>query len=332
MTRMSENTAYGFAVGRVRALENSLLGRGQYDRLLRVAGPVEFAAALQDVGYGRFFDSSAAGDAVEAALNAALADYVGFLMQYAIDPWLAHLFQIPVDTQNLKTAIKAARVGVGEPLFLPGGAWTKAQVGGIAAGESAAVDGVVVDTVKPLLAGDRPADATAIDAAVDRLEQRLTLAAVAPSGFLSGFARLRADLENSRTAARLKAAGEEFGEAEALLLDGGTITEAQLRSAIGGDWESFPRALGDDAGIGHVLEEGVARFTTTGSLLHWERVSREAELGYLRGSRYAIFGHEPLATFHYFRLNELRNLRGLNAAQRAGVDADVAQELVAYVD
>ena len=61
-------------------------------------------------------------------------------------------------------------------------------------------------------------------------------------------------------------------------------------------------------------------------------MSREAELVFLRGSRYAIFGHEPLATFHYFRLNELRNLRGINAAHRNRLSPDIAQELVAYVD
>jgi vacuolar-type H+-ATPase subunit C/Vma6 len=63
-----------------------------------------------------------------------------------------------------------------------------------------------------------------------------------------------------------------------------------------------------------------------------ERLGRELELRYLRQTRYATFGHEPLVTFHMMQQNELRNLRQLHAAKVAGLAPEVVQELVAYAD
>lgn len=332
MAVLSENPAYGFAVGRVRALEGALLGRAQYDRLVRAGGVDEFSAALGDVGYGRFFDGAPAAPGVEAALSAALAEYAAFFEQYALDPWLTRLFRLPVDIENLKSALKARRADVAVPQPVAGGNLSAAQVAGLVAGERPpAVEPAVAASLRPLLGELDVVDPVQIDAALDRLEHELSVAAAGPSLFLLGLFGLHADLENARTAARLKAAGEPAAAIDEFALSGGRVGAAQLRQVIAGDWDAFAHAFAGNA-AGYVVEDGAARFAATGSLLHWERLGREAELAYLRRSRYAVFGHEPLVTFHYFRLNELRNLRGLYAAHRAGLGVETAQELVAYVD
>ncbi|MFO7650032.1 MAG: V-type ATPase subunit [bacterium] len=332
MAELSENPAYGFAIGRVRALEGALLGRAQYDRLVRVGGVDEFASALGDAGYSRFFDGTPAAGSVEAALNSALADYTAFFEQYALDPWLARLFRLPSDIENLKSAVKQSRIGVTGPQPVKGGEWSAAQLAALVVGEkSPGVEPTVAVALRPLLGEPVVLDPVQIDGVLDRLEHDLSVAIAKPSPFLLGFFGLHADIENARTAARLKVAGEPASTIDGFLLSGGKVGGAQLRLAIAGDWDAFTYAFAGTAAA-RVVEEGAARFADSGTLLHWERLGREAELAYLRGARYAVFGHEPLAAFHYYRLNELRNLRGLNAAHRSGLGIETTQELVAYVD
>ncbi len=331
MINLSEDTSYGFAVGRVRALEVALLGPGQYDRLLRAAGPDEFTAILKETGYARFFEGAGPGS-FDAAMELAAAEYAAFLARYALDPWLLRFFQLPADIHNLRTAVKAARGAGSVPPHRAGGAWSAQSITALVSGAAPPeVESLVQPVVRRLLDEDSRADAITIDVALDRLEAELALAAARPSPFLVGYLQLHSDLENARTAARVKAAGESGADLAGLLLPGGAVGVERLRAAVAGDWDGFARAF-NGTEVGDVVSDGAARFAETGALLRWERLGREAELTYLRRSRYAVFGHEPLAAFHYYQLNELRNLRGAYAAQRAGLDHQTARELIAYVD
>ena len=80
------------------------------------------------------------------------------------------------------------------------------------------------------------------------------------------------------------------------------------------------------------LEQGRAAVSERHSFVRMERIGREAELRYLRQTRYATFGHEPLAAFFLLHENELRNLRLLYAAKLSGLSLDETQDLVAYVE
>jgi len=72
MVRLSEDPKYGFAIGRVRALESALMDRPRYERFVRARSGEEFVAALAETAYGRFIENGVAG------VTQAFAFAVGF--------------------------------------------------------------------------------------------------------------------------------------------------------------------------------------------------------------------------------------------------------------
>jgi V/A-type H+-transporting ATPase subunit C len=330
MFRLSEDPKYGFAVGRVRALEPTLLDRPRYERLVRTRDREEFAAALAETAYGKFLEGGAAG--VTRALEGAARENRDFFSECALDDWLVRLFAMPAAFRTLKVAVKDALAQSRTEVTLPKELDTLPERGAIA--------GVVADILQAFVRDRNPA---AVDVALDRLEQQVERQAASGSEFLTGYFALHADVENLRTLVRVKA-GENAdkdlaGEMKAAFLEGGKLTLDGLLSALPQPWEALPdllaKARPDGAGseeLREYLEQGKAAVTDRRSFVRMERLGREVELRYLRRTRYATFGHEPLVAFFLLRKNEMRNLRLLYAAKLARLGIEETQDLVAYVE
>jgi vacuolar-type H+-ATPase subunit C/Vma6 len=330
MVRLSEDPKYGFAIGRVRALEPALMDRPRYERFVRAHGSEEFAAALAETAYARFLEGGAAG--VTRAFDSAARENAAFLSDYALDDWLLHSFSLSGAFRRLKTHLKEAmaqdQTGVSIPNEFE------------ASGLKSIVGKVVDETVEAFAKNGNPA---AVDMAIDRLEQEVALRVASPSEFMVGYLGLHADTENLRTLVRLKAkeGGEQAlaEEMEAAFLKGGTLTLDGLLAALHQPWAAVLELLAKAPPFGKgseafhdYLEQGRAAVTDRRSFTRMERLGREAELRYLRQTRYATLGHEPLVTFFLLHENELRNLRLLYAAKLASLAVEEAQDLVAYVE
>lgn len=330
MVRLSEDPKYGFAIGRVRALEPTLMDRPRYERLVRTRSGEEFTAALAETAYARFIEGGTVG--VAQAFERAAEESTAFLSAYALDDWLVQLFLMPVTFRRLKTALKNAlsqgRIDVSVPKEFA------------AAGQRSRVGKVIAETTEAF-ARDR--NSAAVDIALDQLTQEVELLVASHSEFMIGYLGLHADTENLRTLVRLKAkAGGDkdlTGEMEAAFLQGGSLTLASLRTALPQPWPAVgellakapPYGAGSEA-FHDYLEQGRIVVTEKRSFNRMERLGREMELRYLRQTRYATFGHEPLVAFFLLRENELRNLRLLYAAKLAGRADEETQDLVAYVE
>lgn len=330
MVKLSEDPKYGFAIGRVRALEPALMDRPRYERFIRARSGEEFVAALAETAYARFLEGEAAGMA--RALDRAAQENVAFLFTYALDDWLVHLFSIPATFRRLKTDLKTALSQGKTEVPIP----NEFEV----TGQKSRVAEVVVHAVEAFGRDRNPA---AVDMALDQLMQEIELQAASNSEFMVGYLGLHADNENLRTLVRLKAKeGDDknlAGEMEAAFLQGGTLTLASLLAALPQPWPAVvellakapPYGVGSESFRGF-LEQGRTDVAERRSFVRLERFGREAELRYLRQTRYATFGHEPLVTFFLLRENELRNLRLLYAAKLAGRVDEEMQDLVAYVE
>ena len=330
MVRLSEDPEYGFVVGRVRALESSLIDRSRYERLVRAQGTAEFVAALSETSYAKFLDGGSLD--VLRALDKATRENDAFFSQYAQESWLLHLFQLPAALRVLKTAIKGA-LSRGETNVTIPAEFTAMQ-------QPALVEGAVAASAQ---AFERDRNPAAVDAEVDKLLQVLQLQTAGTSEFVLGYLGLHADLENLRTLARLKAhPGTEADQRrgmETAFLCGGGLAQKDLVAALEEPWtavvERFaktpPTGCGSEV-FRDYLEQGSAAVADQKTFVRMERLGREIELRYLRQTRYATFGYEPFVTFHVLRENELRNLRLLYAAKLARLADEETQDLVAYVD
>ncbi len=330
MVRLSEDSKYGFAIGRVRALEPTLMDRPRYERFVRARGGEEFAAALAETAYGKFLEGGAAG--VARALEGAAKENSTFFSACALDEWLVRLFSMPAAFRVMKAAVKGALSQGGSDITLPEEL--------VALPERPIIAKVVGDVLQAFSRDRNPA---AVDAAVDRLQQQVERQVASASEFVAGYFALHADTENLRTLVRVKARENDdkvlAGEMETAFLEGGALTLASLLSALPQPWEAIlgllakapPNGVGSEE-FREYLEQGRAALTDRRSFLRMERLGRELELGYLRLTRYATFGHEPLVAFFLLRENELRNLRLLYAAKLAGLGVEQTQDLVAYVE
>ncbi len=330
MVRLSEDPKYGFAIGRVRALEPALMDRPRYERFVRARSSEEFAAALAETAYARFLESGAAG--VARAFDSAADENAVFLSAYALDDWLLQLFSLPGASRRLKTSLKEALSQDQTDISVP----SEFE----ATGQKSIVGKVVTETVEVFAKNRNPAT---VDMAIDRLMQEVELQVASQSEFMIGYLGLHADTENLRTLIRLKAMEDgqkaSLEEMEAAFLTGGTLTLASLLAALPQPWPAVlellakapPFGAGSEA-FHDYLEQGRVAVTDGRSFFRMERVGRETELRYLRQTRYATFGHEPLVAFFLLHENELRNLRLLYAAKLAGLAVEEAQDLVAYVE
>jgi V/A-type H+-transporting ATPase subunit C len=330
MVSLSEDPKYGFAIGRVRALEPALMDRPRYERFVRARNGEEFTAALAETAYARFLESGTAD--VMRAFGSAAEENAAFLSAYALDDWLLRLFSLPGAFRRLKTHLKEALSQGQNDVSVP----NEFE----ATGQKLIVGRMVAETVEVFAKNRNPA---AVDMAIDRLMQEVELQVASHSEFMIGYLGLHADTENLRTLVRRKAkeGGEKAPaeEMEAAFLKGGTLTLACLLAALPQPWPAVlellakapPFGAGSEA-FHDYLEQGRVAVTDRRSFTRMERHGREVELRYLRQTRYATFGHEPLVAFFLLRENELRNLRLLYAAKLAGLAVEEAQDLVAYVE
>jgi V/A-type H+-transporting ATPase subunit C len=269
---------------------------------------------------------------VTRALDDAAGENRDFFSTYALDAWLVALFSMPVAFRILKAAVKKAlSEGRGE-VALPG------ELDGLP--ERELVIKAVGDILQAFSTDSNPA---VVDTTLDRLRQQVELRLAGASEFLAGYLGLHADIENLRTLLRVKTQEgvdkDWAAEMKAAFLDGGSLALVSLQAALQQPWDAafdlLAKAPPYGAGSGEFreyLEQGRPARTGRRSFVQMERLGREAELRYLRQTRYATFGHEPLVTFFLLRENELRNLRLIYAAKLAGREVEETQDLVAYVE
>lgn len=333
MIAASEDTRYGFAIGRVRALETTLLDVTRYDRLVRTRNQQEYRVQLADTVYGRFLDEDPEGSLEHSFLRTAESNFA-FLAQYCADQWVLNLFRRSADVHNLKVLVKSQLEGreATESFLLGYGEWNQAQLGALAGAEPKALPvgyQQAVSRAVELYTEER--NPTVVDVLLDYAAHDEALELTLGSRFLAGLQAMHADVENLRTFIRVRVLDEDADVLEPALLDGGTIRRAVLLSLISEEWEVVVNRFRITV-YGRMVEEGIGRVVRDQSTLRLERLGRELKLHYLRQSRYFTFGYEPLVTYYLLRDNELVNLRRLNVAKAAGLAEADCRELVAYVE
>lgn len=175
-------TSYAFATGSVRARENALLTRQEFDGLLLVADEKELAARLRDRGYG---DPAEPAADVEGLLRQETARLWDYLWTVAPDREIFDAFLYRNDIHNAKVAIKTTLSGrQADGLYLPDGTIPAATLR--EAAQERAFDGLpdwlaqAMERAYELVAHAR--DAGLADAVIDRAGMEAMQAAAERTG------------------------------------------------------------------------------------------------------------------------------------------------------
>ncbi len=308
---------YVESVARMRALERVLLRRAGLEQALGCRSSEELFSTPA------FFPTGWAG-ARRESVRLARRENLLLLKTLAYGAPVVSVFRYPADVERLRAALKASLVGREEIREPPvsGGTLSRETIRQAVEGEPVEeLPDVLVEALKR----SRSVWKTAADlASIDRiLDESLLLwqqeaARRWRCAFLVSYVALRVDLANLLAVARARAAGWPSERTADLFLRGGTIDGPSLTQLAGGTPENWKEHLADTA-----YEELIA------SLQSPEEIEFEAErirIRYLRTTREALEGIEPLVAFYLARERDITTLASIGAGLDAGASADTLRK------
>lgn len=310
-----KDTDFLYASAVLRAREAGAVGPDKQNRLIEADSVADAFAMLEEYGLTVVRDEAGAPLAeptLSAYLVAAFAEVADLP---GADGALAFL-RYPYDVNNLKLAIRCAgREDTPRAWFSPCGTHTgedalravrkrdfSAYAPEIADGARTALDDYAVS-----------GNGQAIDLPLDRACFAAMRRAAGEDGFLASFLALRADLLNCLTFARL-CRRDNAAEGRRLLplawLPGGTLSAARMADALTGGADS----IGDGpAGAFAGLDLRTSPFSEL------ERAADNACLSALSRAAFIPFGAAVPAAYILSREYEVKNLRIILSAKRAGL-------------
>jgi V/A-type H+-transporting ATPase subunit C len=325
-----DSVRYGYAVGRVRALEARVFRDATYERLVDAPSFAEQRKILSDTAYGRYLEDAQTADDVERGLEAALESVYGLVAEFGLPESMARFFRVRHDFSNLRARLK------GEVLD----AAVESDLSSLGTVPAAVVAGPVEELPDWLRrAAEEAHDAlAALDAdaerrgaetgtlakleAVDRVVERAmyaelaSLARAARSEFLAEQVALSVDLANVKRVVRAKRRGVPLSEVQPSLLDGGRIARARLAALY---------ALPLEELAGRLAAERALRGVQADDLLALDRLDVATDalaVRMMRAGRAVPLGAEPVAAYILAREAEVRQLRVLLIGKIAGLSAD----------
>ena len=310
-----KDTDFLYASAALRAREGAAVGPEKQNRLIEADSLADAFAMLEEYGVPLVRDEGGAPLA-EPTLSAYLAAAFSDMAALPGGAGAPVFLRYPYDINNLKLAIKCAgREDTPGAWFSPCGTQSgeqalqavrkrdfSAYAEEIAAGARAALDDFAVS-----------GNGQAIDLPLDRTCFAAMHRAAAGDAFLASLLALRTDLQNIITFARL-ARRRDAAEGRRLLLlawlPGGTLSAARMADALAGG----TAGIGDGPGGAFA---GLDLLTAPFSEL--ERAADNAFLTALSRAAFIPFGAAVPAAYILSREYEVKNLRIILSAKRAGL-------------
>jgi len=314
---VTEPIRYGYAVGRVRALEGRMLTSATYERLLDAPTFGEQMRVLSDTVYGKVLEGAQVADDVERAFDRALDELYDFLVTANLPDPVVRFFRVPYDYANLKARLKAEVLGQQAGDLLVDLGTVRAEV---FTGPPALFPRRFRELYEHLTDERSPADEDAISLAVDRaLFAELTRhAAASRSRFLEGLAALQVDLANGRSLLRARERGRSAAEARGLLFDGGRLAVSRLMRAYSLPLPELAAALTAEPGPFKGLDPD-----EIADIARYDVLADDIQVRYLRHARMVAAGPEPVIGYVMARQAEVMMVRTLLIGKLAGVPEDV---------
>lgn len=317
--KSKENTRYGYAVGRIRALETRLLSKTAVNRLLEAESAQEVMKMLSEGDYGTAMaDISDVAD-FETALNLERENIYSLIDMLSLDQELTKIFRIRWDFHNLKVLMKANYLenSVGEEALVMSGLFPIETMQSVVESKAANVGPSlnnqihVINALKEAQAQyEENQNPQMIDIIVDKhahvfLYQK---AADYPSPFLFGYFEAVADLTNIKSFIRMKALNENVRMLDSALLPYGSLEQSLFIKQFDEAIENFVERLAHTA-YGELVLEGIRGWSEKRSLSAYERLVDDYLINYIKSAKYIIFGVEPLIGYILAKEYEMKNIR-----------------------
>ncbi|MDI6691813.1 MAG: V-type ATPase subunit [Anaerosomatales bacterium] len=327
---VKDSVRYGYAVGRVRALETRVLRDPTYERLVDAPTFGEQLRILSDTVYGQYLEGAQTADDVERGIERALESVYELVAELGLPESMVRFFRVRHDFANLRARLKADVLGASVERDLSSlGTVPIEVVTGPVRELPEPLRRVAAEALEALAALDADAERRGTEVStlakletVDRVVERAeyaelaSLARASKSDFLGEYVALSVDLANVKRVIRAKRRGAALAEVEPSLLDGGRVPRTRLAAAYALPLEELAERLASEHALRGVQAE---------DLLALDRLDVATDalaVRMMRAGRAVPLGAEPVVAYVLAREAEVRQLRVLLIGKLAGLGTE----------
>jgi V/A-type H+-transporting ATPase subunit C len=331
----SEDVRYAYAIGRIRAIEITLLGKQRLERVGEARTLDDALRQLSDTIYGMHLDEIEEGG-YPTLLKDEEERLLDLVDSLSLDKDISDMLHLKYDFQNLKVAIRETVAGRDlSHLYVSFGLY----------GPEAIVGPLKADTIEqlpePLVAAARAAleayskvpDPSAVDLAIDRAMFERFVSLVEGSGnlYIEAIVRTWIDLANIRSFMRARYLGFEARALSGLLFGGGFMEPAAFVAAYALPLEELLQHF-ELSPYRDVIEKGGAGLEKDESFVSLEREIANYMVALLRQSRYFTFGLEIILAYALLKQNEIKTLSLILAAKDRELPLEAIKERIPDAD
>ena len=323
---------YLFESARVRALENSLIGKERIERLLESGSLDRCIALLSEFGVELVRDAESGAFQREDTLGARLRSAYDELLRYAPEAEFLKLWLYPYDCNNVKAAIKCRKRGVDcrELLFDFGEISGDEVIRIVEQNRFEELPEAFAEAAKEASEGFyKTANPQFVDLILDRACYRAMLEAAERSGsdFAVRLVKMKIDLINLTICVRLLRmnSGEAGkGMLRSALLEGGTLSQSYLSDLYDAGESAFWEKLSFSEYRSFAQRVCGAEATLT----EVETAADNAFMDVLTEAKLIPYGDAPLIGYLLASEYEVRNLRILLAGFGIGLPSHTVRERI----
>ncbi|MGE5560995.1 MAG: V-type ATP synthase subunit C [Chloroflexota bacterium] len=334
MARRARRSDYGYAGGRVHALETRLIDRARFQRMVDAPTAAEAFRVLAETDYAGSIAEVKDVSQFEAVLARELDRVYDLLAELAPDEFLKLVFAYKFDIHNLKVLLKARSLGQDYSYLLvsrgtvPPLELAEAVQAGeglpphFAAAVSAAADAFAA-TEDPQL----------IDTILDGALYELLAKEARRRRYrmIIEWVQASIDLANIRTFLRVRRLGKDSSFLAQALLNGGLIPPARFQELFAQPVEALAAGLADTP-YSRIAAEGARLAKDMAPLAGLEKLADDYLTGIAKGARFIPLGPESLFAYILAKENEIRNVRIILAGKLNDVAAETIRERLRDVD
>ncbi len=303
---------YAFSCSVVKANENKILSKMDYEKLMDCKTVNQAMSILSDFGYGdgRVLDNPRD---FEKVLKKGLAEAYKLVFSVLPDRKELELFLYPQDYHNVKALIKAEMLKFDPAPYLVDTGKFEADVMTQMIRErefiqlSSEMKHAINDALEMFSKSENPQE---IDIILDRAcyKDMLIKAEETQNDFIIGYVKLLIDILNINSFVRLRRIGKPWSFYEKVFLHGGNVSEKMLS----GSWEENNQQLVEKMasfGFKEAFATGAAKVESTGKYTDLERITDDMRMKYVRRAKFVSFGIEPILAYLIAKETETKNLR-----------------------
>ncbi len=319
-------SSYAYAVARIRAKENGLIGRDKMSRLAE-SSLEEAVRMLVESGYGNMPEATAAD--CEAMIAHERDDAARLVQEITPEPEITDLFLLKTDIHNLKVLLKARLLDSQDVELVSGGVYLKEKLTlAVRDHDYRDLPGALRDALealeKELPTREDP----------QRVSVRLDQAYHTHAGmilnkhknaFASDYFKALADFDNVLALLRLRAMGASKEELADVVLPGGSIPKSTLVDAMEQPQENMVKQVSTGV-AGSAIQKGLEEMLRTDRVSALEKARDNHLMELTKKGKYDVMTLQPVLGYLLAREQEARCIRLIVTVKRNGLDEGVITE------